>query len=233
MSQPSKGHRPVTRAKNASQHPGQVVLDSQQKRRGHEEMSKVRAQERLDLRIAKQRLQTALKRVAKVQDRQQTEDVEDEQLVVAPSLRRHETMLRMSASAAEENTDSDSEKEKTDTNDDKSDPGPLDEDQSSADEWVEEKSPIPSPEPEGSDAEMADIEDERRIVGQRRKGGKGKKETGSELRTLIDTLRKNPRPASENPKVDLALVTKAPPIPAKGKRARAMYVVTSVLLPRA
>ena len=234
MSQPTKGNRPVTRAKNANQRPGQVVLDFQQKRRSPGEMSKVRAQERLELGIAEQRLRTALKKVANVQDQQQAEDIEEERRVVAPSLRRHETLLPRhidpsAADAADESTDS--EKEKTDTNDDKSNAGPPDEDgYVETDEYVEDRSPSPEP----SDAEMADIEEEvKRDTGRCRKpskGTKGKKKKGSEMQALIDTLRKNPRPTGEiMNKLDLALVTKVPPIPApKGKKARAMCVFTSV-----
>jgi hypothetical protein len=235
MSQPTNGHRPVTRAKNATQRPGQAVLDYQQKRRGQKEMSKVRAQERLDLGIAEQRLRTALKTVAEVQDEQQAEDVEEEVLVVAPSLRRHKTHLQchINASAADtsDSTGTDSEKEKTDTNNDKSDADPPDDDgYIETDEWVEDKAPAP----ECSDSELADVEEEvKQVAGERGKpgkGSKGKKKKGDEMRRLIDTLRKNPRPVGDIPKkLDLVLVTKVPPIPApKGKKARAMYVFTSV-----
>ena len=230
MSQPTKGNRPVTRAKNANQRPGQVVLDFQQKRRSAGEMSKVRAQERLELGIAEQRLRTALKRVANVQDQQQAKDVEEERRVMAPSLHRHETLLprhinASAADAADESTDS--EKEKTDTNDDKSNAGPPEDDgYIETDEYAEKRSQTP----ELSDAEMADIEEEAKRVARQCKGTKGKKKKGKEMQAFIDTLRRNPRPAGEIPgKLDLALVTKVPPIPApKGKKARAMYVFTSV-----
>ena len=235
MSQPTKGNRPVTRAKNATQRPGQVILDFQQKRRNPVEMSKVRAQERLELGIAEKNFRTALKNVAKVQDRQQAEDVEEERRVVAPSLRRHETLLtpHINASTADESTDS--EKEKTDTNDDESDAGPPDPPDDSyveTDEYVEDKSPAP----EYSDAEMADIEEDlevKQVAVQRSKPGKGtkgKKKKGEEIQTLINTMHKNPRPVGEIPKkLDLVLVTKVPPIPAtKGKKARATCVFTSV-----
>jgi hypothetical protein len=106
MSPPTKGHHPVTRAKNATQCPGQAVLDYQQKQRSHAEMSKVRAQEHLDKGIAEQYLCTALKMVAKVQVQQQAEVQEEEELVVAPSLCRHETLLprHINASVADDST---------------------------------------------------------------------------------------------------------------------------------
>jgi hypothetical protein len=49
-------------------------------------MSKVRAQEHLNKGITEQCLHTALKMVAKVQDQQQAEVLEEEELVVALSL---------------------------------------------------------------------------------------------------------------------------------------------------
>ncbi|KAI9433680.1 hypothetical protein BJY52DRAFT_1231463, partial [Lactarius psammicola] len=89
----SQGHRPVTRAKNATQRPGQILVEAQQKRRSAEQMAKVRAQERLDRRITEQGIRAALKHVANIQDRQQSEDAEAGRRVLAPSLRRHETLL--------------------------------------------------------------------------------------------------------------------------------------------
>ncbi|KAI9441588.1 hypothetical protein H4582DRAFT_1766200, partial [Lactarius indigo] len=77
--------RPVTRAKNATQHPGQVVLDAQMKRRTNEEMAKVREQERLERRVAEQEIRAALKKVARIQDQQELEDIEADQPTVAPS----------------------------------------------------------------------------------------------------------------------------------------------------
>ncbi|KAF8259051.1 hypothetical protein EI94DRAFT_1814058 [Lactarius quietus] len=208
MSQPTKGHHPITRAKNVTQHPGLAILEYQQKRRGHKEMSKVRAQECLDLEIAEQRLCTALKMVAKVQDQQQAEDI--------------------NASVADDSTDTESEKEKTDTNDDKSDPGTPDDDGYRSNEWAEDKSPAP----DYSNSELADIEEGlKQVAGQRGKpdkGSKGKKKKGDEIRSLIDTLQKNPHPVGEIPmKLDLMLVTKVPPIPApKGKKAHAIAAHT-------
>ncbi|KAI9432153.1 hypothetical protein BJY52DRAFT_1086979, partial [Lactarius psammicola] len=80
--------RPVTRAKNATQRPGQILVEAQQKRRSAEQMAKVRAQERLDRRITEQGIRAALKHVANIQDRQQSEDAEAGRRVLAPSLRR-------------------------------------------------------------------------------------------------------------------------------------------------
>ncbi|KAI9428634.1 hypothetical protein H4582DRAFT_1783959, partial [Lactarius indigo] len=79
---------PVTRAKNATQHPGQVVLNAQMKRQTNEEMAKVREQERLERRVAEQEIRAALKKVARIQDQQELEDIEADQPMVAPSLRR-------------------------------------------------------------------------------------------------------------------------------------------------
>ncbi|KAF8263217.1 hypothetical protein EI94DRAFT_1807603 [Lactarius quietus] len=214
MSQPTKGHRPITQAKNATQHPGLAILEYQQKWRGHKEMSKVRAQECLDLEIAEQCLCTALKTVAKVQDQQQAEDVEEEELI--------------NASVADDSTDTESEKEKMDTNNDKSDPGTPDDDGYRSNEWAEDKSPAP----DYSDSELADIEEGLKQVagqwGKPDKGSKGKKKKGNEICSLIDTLQKNPCPVGEIlMKLDLMLVTKVPPIPApKGKKARAIAAHT-------
>ncbi|KAI9431280.1 hypothetical protein H4582DRAFT_1801613, partial [Lactarius indigo] len=80
--------RPVTQAKNATQHPGQVVLDAQSKCRTNEEMTKVREQERLEIRVAEQEIRAALKKVARIQDQQELEDIETDRPTVAPSLRR-------------------------------------------------------------------------------------------------------------------------------------------------
>ncbi|KAH9018874.1 hypothetical protein EDB85DRAFT_1851417, partial [Lactarius pseudohatsudake] len=80
--------RPVTRAKNATQHPGQVVLDAQQKRRSNEVMAKVREQACLERRVAEQEIRAALKNVARIQDQQELEDIQADRPGVAPSLRR-------------------------------------------------------------------------------------------------------------------------------------------------
>jgi hypothetical protein len=85
MSQSTKATL-ATQAKNVTQHPGQAIIDYQQKWRGPLEMAEVRAQGHLDYRIAEQHLQTALKTIAKVQDQQQVEDVKEEELGMAPSL---------------------------------------------------------------------------------------------------------------------------------------------------
>ena len=62
--------RPVTRAKNATQHPGQVVLDAQPQRRNPTQMKKVRAEERLDRKLTEKAIRAALKSVASIQDQQ-------------------------------------------------------------------------------------------------------------------------------------------------------------------
>ncbi|KAF8256394.1 hypothetical protein EI94DRAFT_1711617 [Lactarius quietus] len=206
MSQPTKGHHPITQAKNATQHPGLAVLEYQQKWRGHKE-------------IWLPRFKT-----------NSTEDVEEEELVVAPSLRQHETLLshQINASMADDSTDTKSEKEKTDTNNNKSDPGTPDDNGYRSNEWAEDKSPAP----DYSDSELADIEEGlKQVAGQQGKpdkGSKGKKKKGNEICSLINTLRKNPRPVGEIPmKLDLMLVTKVLPIPApKGKKARAIAAHT-------
>jgi hypothetical protein len=56
-------------------------------------MEKVRAQERLDRRVAEHRLHVALKTVARIQDKNQTEDIRAQQQVTAPSLCHHHATL--------------------------------------------------------------------------------------------------------------------------------------------
>ncbi|KAH8977269.1 hypothetical protein EDB86DRAFT_2772348, partial [Lactarius hatsudake] len=77
--------RPVTRAKNTTQHPGQVVLDAQQKCRSSEMMAKVREQACLKRRVAEQEIRAALKNVTKIQDQQELEDIQADRPTVAPS----------------------------------------------------------------------------------------------------------------------------------------------------
>ena len=90
LSQPS---HPTTRAKNATQHPGLVVLKAKQKRRCAAKMTKVRLQERLNRRLTERRLHVALKNVARVQDQQRDKDIKADIPKVAPSLRRHNTQV--------------------------------------------------------------------------------------------------------------------------------------------
>ncbi|KAH8987222.1 hypothetical protein EDB86DRAFT_2766410, partial [Lactarius hatsudake] len=79
--------RPVTWAKNVTQHPGQVVLDAQQKHWSSEMMAKVREQACLERRVAEQEICAALKNVTKIQDQQELEDIQADWPTVVPSLR--------------------------------------------------------------------------------------------------------------------------------------------------
>ncbi|KAF8257337.1 hypothetical protein EI94DRAFT_1480717, partial [Lactarius quietus] len=54
-----------TWAKNASQHPGQVVLNAQPKRRSAAVMGKVRSEEQFKIRLTEQKLHATLKKVAR------------------------------------------------------------------------------------------------------------------------------------------------------------------------
>ena len=76
-----------------TQHPGQVVLDAQPKRRSAVEMQKVRTEERLNRKLTEKGIRAALKYVASIQDQQHEEDIEAQRVVIAPSLRRHKTKL--------------------------------------------------------------------------------------------------------------------------------------------
>ncbi|KAF8269033.1 hypothetical protein EI94DRAFT_1525692, partial [Lactarius quietus] len=76
-----------TWAKNASLHPGQVILDAQLKTRSTAVMGKVRSEEQFKIQLTEQNLRATLKKVARIQDHQQVEDVEANIPKVAPSLR--------------------------------------------------------------------------------------------------------------------------------------------------
>jgi hypothetical protein len=194
-----QAHRPVTRAKNATQHPGQIVINAQQIRRGTEEMAKVRAQECLNRGLTEQRTRAALKSVARIQDQQQTQDIEGRLPVLAPSLRRHETLM-LPAYADPSVADNDKEMDGSDgeaaalTGE-----GDTEEDEDTSD--------------------MDDIEEE----GQHRK----KRKRGDGMRALIETMRKHPRENSKKPTA--ILVTPFPALKGKKPRARALasYVLTS------
>ncbi|KAH9008040.1 hypothetical protein EDB83DRAFT_2174835, partial [Lactarius deliciosus] len=80
--------RPVTQAKNATQHPRQVVLNAQQKHRSNEVMAKVREQACLKRRVAEQEIRAALKNVTRIQDQQELEDIQADWPSIAPSLRQ-------------------------------------------------------------------------------------------------------------------------------------------------
>jgi len=195
----SQGHRPVTRAKNATQRPGQILVEAQQKRRSAEQMAKVRAQERLDRRITEQGIRAALKHVANIQDRQQSEDAEAGRRVLAPSLRRHETLLVVPSHT-------DAGTEKGDTEIDKE-----------TEEEVAQADDI-----DGEEQETG-IGDDSSNMGD---GGEGEeqprktKKKGDPMRVLIESLRKQSRPSGKS--IEVSLVTKVPPVPAtKGKKTRA------------
>ncbi|KAF8269531.1 hypothetical protein EI94DRAFT_1527219, partial [Lactarius quietus] len=74
-----------TWAKNASQHPGQVVLDAQPKWRSAAVMGKVRSEEQFKIQLTEQKLHAALKKVTRIQDHQQVEDVKANIPKVMPS----------------------------------------------------------------------------------------------------------------------------------------------------
>ncbi|KAF8258726.1 hypothetical protein EI94DRAFT_1620299 [Lactarius quietus] len=80
-----------TWAKNASQHPGQVVLNAQPKQRSTAVMGKVRSEEQFKIQLTEQKLHATLKKVARIQDHQQVEDAKADIPKVAPSLHRQET----------------------------------------------------------------------------------------------------------------------------------------------
>jgi hypothetical protein len=204
---------PVTRAKNATQHPGRIVIDAQQTRRGPEDMAKVRAQERLNRRLTEKRTRTALKSVARIQDRLHAQDMAQHP-VLAPSLRRHETLLV---------------------------PGPTDPSVADKDQWSDGSDFAAALSGEGDTDRDEDLDHEDSQAGtdtmseddiqeeatrQRRKKAKKK---GDGMRDLIEKMRKHPLGAT---KKETILVTQAAPAPApKGKKPRARplaaYVFTS------
>ncbi|KAH8984333.1 hypothetical protein EDB92DRAFT_1950889 [Lactarius akahatsu] len=207
----SQGRRPVTQAKNATQHPRQVVLDAQQKHRSNEVMAKVREQACLERRVAEQEIRAALKNVARIQDQQELKDIQADQPGVAPSLRRHKTLLfndfvpcykPIPATEADKESDKDlSEDEAAPVNRDskREEMGPGEEDD-------------------------GDIEDGEGEGAQRKTKKKGNSD-GDPMRALIDSLRKKPCLVPGKSAADIGLVTKEPPIPAvKGKKPRARLV---------
>jgi hypothetical protein len=221
----SEPQRPNTRAKNANQRPGLIVLETQQKRRNAGEMAKVRAQEHLDMTLTEQHIHAALKNVARIQDKQHLEDIEVTHPRQAPSLRRnempslrrHETVLQprhvvpsMANDAIEIETEANT--------DDEDDPLAGDGDTERDDMYY------------GDDADENDPEDIAEEDGEGRTCPK-KKKKGEGIRSLIDSLRKNPHPAGEmSSHLNINLVNKAPPIPTpkgKGKQPRARPMCVS------
>ena len=214
-----KGRRPVTRAKNATQHPGQVVINAQSKRRGVEEMEKVRAQERFDIQVAERRLHAALKSVARIQDKHQTEDVRAQQPVIAPSLRHRGATLppgRLQVVPGAADDDSEAEGEEYHVGSLLATVVSEGEGDTELDKWFD--SDPKEPEEVPSDKDEDDIE-EGQGQGQRRTK---KKKRGDGLPALVDSMRKHPiGPKKHN----VNLVNKVPPTPTpKGKRPRGVYV---------
>ncbi|KAI9441893.1 hypothetical protein H4582DRAFT_2074070 [Lactarius indigo] len=189
----SQRYRPVTRAKNTTQHPGQVVLDAQMKRRTNEEMAKVREQERLERRVAEQEIRAALKKVARIQDQQELEDIEADQPTVAPSLYVTEADKESDKYLSEEEA------------------APVIEDGER-----EEMGPG-----EGEGEDDGDIDDGKGEGGKSKSKSK-KNPKDDSMRVLIKSYRKQPRLVARKSMIDVSLVNKVPPIPAtKGKKPHA------------
>lgn len=185
-------------------------------------MRKVRAQERHNRRLTEQRTLAALKRVARIQDQQETHDIAAQHSVLAPSLRRHETLLEKYSepSAASAGDGKEMDMDKSDGS--HGEAAPL---TGEGDTEIDEDIDGPSAgfeDEDGSSDSLADnIDMEER---QRHK----KKKKGEGMRALIQSMRK-----SENSKEPTAILVamKVPPIPApKSKKPRvfAAYVFTSL-----
>ncbi len=173
-------------------------------------MAEVRAQERLNRRITEQGIHAALKHVASIQDQHQTEDTEADQPVLAPSLRRHETLLVMPR-----HTDLSTEKDDTDI-----------------DKETEREEEVAQVNIDGEEQETGIGEDSSNMDD----GGEGEeqcrktKKKGDNMRILIEALRKQPRPSGKL--MDVSLVAKVPLIlAAKGKKSCAACVITSICMP--
>ena len=227
QSQPS---RPTTRAKNATQHPGQVVLETRQKRRSAADMAKVRSQERKNLRLTNQRLYAALKNVAGIQDQQHIEDSENNVAKVAPSLRRHDTLAsypcarRVVPSMADDTTMvGESEKESA---------GPRDQSLDEVDQAGDGATEACTPEPEENDwfdDRSASEENVPVDVVADEEERPRKKRKGDGIRTVVESLRKSLRPTGEAgegaSKLKINVVNMPPPpIPTPKGKACATYV---------
>ncbi|KAF8259049.1 hypothetical protein EI94DRAFT_1461291, partial [Lactarius quietus] len=79
--------RPATWATNATQHPGQVVLDARQKCRTASQLQKIRTEEHLDRDRTEKGMRTALEHVACLQDELHIQDLESQCAIAAPLLR--------------------------------------------------------------------------------------------------------------------------------------------------
>lgn len=215
----SQSLRPVTRAKNATQHPG--LVNAQQKRRSVAEMAKVRSEERLNKKLTEQRLYAALKKVAKVQDQNHDEDIEANIPILAPSLRRHETRGTIVTNTADGDITLDDDLVVAETES----VNPVDED-------LDEDDP-PVPVISERQAEINSWYDFGSDLSTGEQPPKKKKKKGDGTRELVGTLRKNP-PARENPKVNINVfakpTNKVPPPRPKGKqpqpRSLCVFIVT-------
>jgi hypothetical protein len=68
--------KPTTRSGNKTSHPGQVVNDAKQKRRSHEEMEKIRAQETRARQEKEVEDAENIQKAADVEDRMRREDID-------------------------------------------------------------------------------------------------------------------------------------------------------------
>ncbi|KAH9159139.1 hypothetical protein EDB89DRAFT_1916774 [Lactarius sanguifluus] len=203
----SQARRPVTWAKNATQHP-------RQKRRSSEVMAKVREQACLERRVAEQEIRAALKNVARIQDQQELEDIQVDRPSMAPSLRRHETLLFSDFVPCYKPIP---EKDTTEAN--KESDKDLSEDEAAPvnrDSEREEMGP--------GEEDNGDIEDIEGEGGQHKTKKKGNSD-GNPMRALINSLWKKPHLVAGKSVANISLVTKEPPIPAvKGKKPHARLI---------
>lgn len=221
----------VTRAKNATQRPGLVDLESQHIWRGPVEMAEVRSKERLDTRLTDQRLYATLKKVAEIQDQQQHNDFKASIQKVAPSLRCEKKVDQVPDDNDAFDKAIPAEKAVETQQVDPMDEGlGIDEDAppmqrqrlaepefddysnfKSGDEGVPRKRKVAY-----YDYFNFGTDDEDLAPIAAREPPKKKKKKGDGLRDIVATLQKNP--PGENSKVKMNLVTQVPPIPAlKGK----------------
>ena len=206
----------VTWAKNATQHPSQVVLDAQPKHRSAVEMQKVRTEEWLDRKLTEKGICTALKYVASIQDQQCGEDIEAQRMVVTPSLCCHKTMLLPALQGKLQAV-----------------PGPIDDDITDPMQDASKNRTLLEGEGDTEVDESLDDKDEDSIFSEDNMDNivqgdevqtqvqcRQKKKRGHGLPALIKAMQKHPRPVGGNlKKSTVNLVSKVPAIPAsEGKK---------------